>query len=177
MDTIVHYSLTLEGSEARRGEPRSDVLVRTAEPADTEAVRDIAARAFAGYASHYHADPKLDARAADEAYADWAYRSCVDRNVANEVLVAEDEGGTCGFLTLRERDPDTDEIVLNAVAPASQERGIYRALLSAALDRSSKRRQQRVVTSTQKVNVIVQHIWRSVGFEPIRSEHTYHLWL
>jgi len=40
-----------------------------------------------------------------------AYRSCVDRDVAGEVMVADD-GAIAGFATLRMNDPDEGEGVL-----------------------------------------------------------------
>jgi ribosomal protein S18 acetylase RimI-like enzyme len=140
-------------------------------------VAEIAAAAFAGYGGHYHADPRLDRAAADATYSDWARRSCAVPGVADRVWVVEDEGEVAGFLTLRVNGPAETEIVLNAVHPDRQRRGLYGRLVAAALAASLDRGAERCIVSTQLTNVPVQKSWVRLGFEPAYAFHTFHLWL
>jgi len=173
MDTLVYWGRDL----ARPGPdeaPRAPV--RALAPADTDAVRRVAAAAFQGYFGHYHADPRLDRRKSDEAYASWAERSCADPAVASKVLGVEHEGRVAGFLTLLGRGPDEQEIVLNGVDPAFQRHGLYRALVLAAIQHARAERARRLVVSTQLTNVGVQKTWARLGFELDRAYYTFHLW-
>jgi ribosomal protein S18 acetylase RimI-like enzyme len=173
MDTLVYWARALEDlPDGRAGAP--DVRVATAKDAPT--VRHVAERAFHGYLGHYHMDPKLDSSRADEAYADWAYRSCTSRAVADEVLVGERDGAVRGFLTVRDNAPTETEIVLNGVLPETQGSGMYRHLLLVAMQRAKERGARRMLVSTQLTNYRVQHAWARAGFNLERGCHTFHLW-
>jgi ribosomal protein S18 acetylase RimI-like enzyme len=173
-DTLVYYGRSLSKASPTL-EPDATVI-RTLGPGEADCVRDVAAAAFAGYRGHYHTDSRLDRAKADEAYADWAYRSCVSPAMADEVLVAEQAGAVVGFLTLRRNGPDEAEIVLNGVAPRAQRQGVYRRLLVAAIDWSRAQRASRLLISTQLTNTPVQKAWSRTGFELLRAHHTFHLW-
>lgn len=173
MDALVYFARDLERTPIP-DEPAC--AIRTAGPEDATSVSHVAAEGFRGYGGHYHADPRLDRAACDEAYADWARRSCLDLAVAEAVLVAELGGELAGFLTLRRNGPAEAEIVLNAVLPAHQRGGVYRRLMLAALRWSRERGVSRVIVSTQLTNVAVQKAWVRLGFEPSRSYYTFHVW-
>ncbi len=173
MDVLVYYARHLSG-RVELPEPRH--AVRPGLPADASAVRWVAAESFRGYGGHYHADPRLDRAKCDETYADWAHRSCVSREVADRVFVAEDAGRVVGFLTLRHNSPVEDEVPLNAVLPSHQRGGVYRSLMAGALASSRDRGVERLIISTQMTNVPVQKAWVRMGFEPSRSHFTFHLW-
>lgn len=172
-DTLVDYA----GEPGRMKSAGIDPRVRSATGGDADAVAAVAAAGFRDYIGHYHADPRLAARAADEAYADWAWRSVAVPGVADRVWIAEEDGATVGFLTLKVRDQSETEILLNAVDPAFQGRGIYRALLDAAIDSSRDLGAKRIRVSTQLANYRVQQIWVRSGFELTSALHTFHLWL
>jgi len=150
--------------------------VRTIAPGDASPVRAIAAAAFSGYGGHYHADPRLDDEQCDEVYADWAERSCVSKDVADEVLVAELDGQIVGFVTMRFNSDDEAEVVLNGVAPPAQGRGVYRSLMIRAMDLCASRGRTRIVISTQLTNVVVQKVWTRLGFELTSAYYTFHKW-
>jgi GNAT superfamily N-acetyltransferase len=175
MDTLVYYVRGLDRPVPEDRPPLT--LVRVLLPEDVAAVRRVAAESFRGYFGHYHADPRLDRAKCDETYTSWAERSCVDRTVASKVLVAEHEGRVSGFLTLLERGPEEQEIILNGVDPALQRHGIYRALVLAAVQEARSEGARRLLVSTQLINLGVQKTWTRVGFELARSYYTFHLWL
>jgi ribosomal protein S18 acetylase RimI-like enzyme len=170
-DTLVYYGRLLATRSAMPG----DVFIRDASPADVDQVGDVAAAAFAGYGGHYQADPRLDRDAADATYVDWARRSCAGG--ADRVWVAEADGRVVGFLALRVNAPDETEIVLNAVHPDYQRRGIYRDLVMTALAASRELGAERCIVSTQLTNVAVQRAWTRLGFEIVSSLQTFHVWL
>ena len=173
MDVLVYYARDLR---LPIPEESDGIRIRPANDGEEEPVAEIARAAFAGYFGHYHADRRLDPKKADEVYVSWARRSCLSRDVAAEVLVADDGGLLRGFLTLRRNSAEESEIVLNAVAPAAQRRGIYRALMINALRWSVAEGAARAVVSTQLTNVAVQKAWTRLGFEPHASYLTFHRW-
>ena len=165
-DTLVYYARSLD-----RPIPEQSRPIRRARPDDIDEVTAIAAAAFAGYRGHYHADPRLDRAAADAGYVDWARRSIGGAHM----LVIEDAGAVAGFLSMEPRAADT-EIVLNAIRPASQGRGLYPALVIGALHRSVELQAGRCIVSTQVGNVSAQKVWVRTGFEPTHAVHTFHVW-
>ncbi len=169
-DTLVWYSRDVAGGHRPAG-------VRLATAADADRVETVAAAAFAGYVGHYHNDHRLDRGAADATYADWARRSVVEDAGADRVWVVEDAGAVVGFLTLRFNDELESEILLNAVDPAHQRRGLYSRLVGAALAESSALGIRRCTASTQLANRSVQRVWVRLGFVPSAASHTFHLWL
>jgi GNAT superfamily N-acetyltransferase len=173
MDTLVYYTRVLVKGDLP--ENTCKVPIRPVVAEDAEAVRRVATASFQGYYGHYHADPRLDRRRCDEAYESWAYRSCTSRDVAQEVLVADD-GEIAGFATLRLNDPAEGEGVLFAVAPRAQGAGIYRAFMTEGMRWCRSQGAKRMVVSTQINNLAVQKVWSRLGFEPARSYYTFHLW-
>ncbi len=173
MDTLVYWARSIEGGVPALAD--GPATVRSGKAQDASAVRVTAALAFRGYLGHYHTDPRLDRERADEAYADWAYRSCLSRDVADEILVAERSGTIEGFLTIRLKAREA-EIVLNGVSPAAQGTGVYRQLLIASMHRARELGASEIIVSTQLSNHRVQHAWARAGFHLASAHYTFHLW-
>lgn len=173
MDTLVYFSRDLA-----RGVPEDpgQVSVRELRSGESGAVRQVASRSFSGYLGHYHADPRLDRRQCDETYTDWAERSCLFREVADEVLVATIDASIVAFATMRFNSAEEGEGVLFGVAPEAQGRGIYRSLMIGGMQWCRTRSRARMVVSTQVTNVAVQKVWTRLGFEPSKSDFTFHKW-
>jgi GNAT superfamily N-acetyltransferase len=173
-DTLVYYSRKLD--EPIPGDV-GDTTIRTVDRrAEAPAVVAVATAAFAGYIGHYHADARLERDACDAVYASWAERSVLDAAVADEVLIAEVDGTIVGFLTLRRNSAEQAEVVLNAVTPSAQGRGIYRSLVVRALRWAHDAGADEVIVSTQLQNVAAQKVWVRVGFEPAYGVLTFHRW-
>ena len=62
------------------------------------------------------------------------------------------------------------------VAPEAQGRGIYRSLMIGAMLWFRTRGTARMVVSTQVTNAAVQKVWTRLGFEPWKSNYTFHKW-
>lgn len=175
MDTLLYFCRTLD-QPPEPGVREQQLQCRLAVPADAAAVAEVAAEAFAGYLGHYHADPRLDAAAADAAYVEWAQSSTTNASSTAPVLVAEHGDRIIGFLTMRRNDDAEMEIVLNGVRPAFHGKGAYGILAREALARAHALGCARVVTSTQINNYPVQRIWARLGFIHVRSLYTFHKW-
>ena len=145
MDTLVYYRHKNLGGTPAVADPEG-ITIRPVEPSEWPQVRAIAGQSFQGYKGHYHADPRLHAKDCDEAYQDWAVRSCESRETGQtEVLVAASPKGLLGFATLRMETPDEGEGVLFSVTPAAQDKGIYRLLLIRAMEWSRAQGAQSMV--------------------------------
>ncbi len=174
MDTLMYYrrDLVAESIPSDTG----TVLVRPMRLGEEDGVKAVAAFSFRGYFGHYHADERLDRAKCDEAYKSWAYLSCVSRDVADEVLVAESAGSIVGFATLRLNDKDEGEGVLFGVAASVQGQGIYRSFMIHGMNWCLSRGAKRMVVSTQINNVAVQKVWTRMGFELSHAYYTFHKW-
>lgn len=171
MDTLLYYGRSLQIPF-----PTSDVQVRPVVADEADGVARLATEAFRGYGGHYHADPRLDIAKCDEVYSSWAYRSCVSRQVAAEVQVAEQENQIVGFITLKLNSPQEGEVPLYGVSPTVQGKGIGRALMIAALNWCAAQNAKRMLISTQVTNLLSQKVWLRLGFDPIHSYYTFHKW-
>jgi len=173
MDTLVYFRRDL----TRPPLPETPfATICSARPGDVEDVHQIARDAFRDYGGHYHADPRLDRTACDELYVDWATRSCTQKDLADEVLIAEADEGPLGFLTLKTVDTRDADGRLYAVTPRAQGRGIGQALLIEGLRWCLGRGLQGMVISTQITNLASQISWVRVGFSPYQSFYTFHKW-
>jgi len=172
MDTLLYYACDLS-----KDVPPSPgkIRVRPAQASDEQAVIQIAARAFHGYASHYHADPRLDRATCDDAYIDWALRS-LRHEAADEMLVAGEGNHIVGFLSIKTLSPTDMEGPLLAVLPEAQGQGVGRALMTTALHWSQQKGARRMLMSTQVTNRASQTVWARVGFSPHQAYYTFHKW-
>lgn len=175
MDTLVYHLCDLplpaaEGSSAVR------VSVRSVQPGEEAEVSRLAADVFRAYSGHYHADPRLDRDRCDAAYASWAYRSCVSREVADDVLVAELDGRLAGFHTLRRNSASEAEWVLGGVAPWARGRGVYSSIMRTGLRWGVTHGFDRMIISTAITNMVAQRVWAGLGFRPTHAFYTFHKW-
>lgn len=174
MDTLVYWERDLE-RRPFQAEP-GERPVRPAVAGDRARLEEIARASFTGYFGHYHSDPRLDPAAATEGYVEWAC-TLLDRSSADSVVLLALQGGRpVGFGALAIREGRTCELVLNGIEPEAQGRGHYRGVLSGALDWASSAGCRRLFSSTAVSNHAVQKAWARRGLEPVRAEHTFHLW-
>lgn len=175
MDTLVYYHRSLDG-ELPVPISRAGICIRAADPSDAQQAGALAARAFAGYLGHFHADRRLSQADADAVYVDWAKNSVLLSKPDLPVLVAEAEGEMAGFLASRKLNGDIGDITLNAVHPRMQGQGIYGLLLDHALRLLQSAGCPEVTISTQVNNITVQKAWSSRGLRMQSSVYTLHKW-
>ena len=174
MDTLIYYSRDLV--DAPRQPRGGNIRIRPMRAGEERIVRNIAAESFRGYLGHYHADERIDRSKCDEAYESWAYRSCVSRDIVDEVLVAELNGSVAAFATFRINSPEEVEGLLSGVSPSARGRGIHGSLLTAGMVWCLSKGATRMVFSTQITNIAAQKIWVRLGAEPSHAYYTFHKW-
>lgn len=173
-DTLLYYQCDILTTPAARNVPH--INISPVHPGEEDMVKNMAYEAFRGYVGHYHADPKLDRQKCDEAYASWAYRSCIRKDIADQVLVAKQDGSLKGFIVLKMHKPEAGQLVLNAVHPEAQGSGVYSALVSAAKEWCFQQGAKRITTSTHLPNIAVQKVWARHGFWLTHADCTFHKW-
>lgn len=174
MDVLVYYARSLVKTPIPSDIGK--IPVRPIRLDEEDAVKTVASESFRGYFGHYHADARLDPAKCDEAYVDWAVRSCVSREIADEVLVADLGGVIVGFATLRLNSVGEGEGVLFGVAPSAQGQGIYRSFMVRGMEWCLSKGATRMVVSTQITNIAVQKVWVRLGFELNHAYYTFHKW-
>ncbi len=174
MDTLVYYAFKFNKKSIP--ELKSDYILRPVTYKDVEAVSQIATASFEGYYGHYHADPNLPDDKCDEVYIDWAKKSVTSRDVADEVLVVENDNRLDAFATLRMNNEQEGEGVLFGVAPHAQGQGMYRSMMIEGMRWCKAQGAERMVVSTQITNIAVQKVWARLGFEMDHSYYTLHKW-
>ncbi len=175
MDTFVHYTFSF----AKKTIPVDSgvIPIRPFQPDDIPKIHDVARDSFKGYVGHFHSDPRLDRETCDSVYSEWAVNSCRDRNLADEVLVADRDGDLQGFATLKVLNAVSVEGALFGVAPKAQGLGIYRSFMVRGMQWCLERGFGEMEVGTQVNNYAVQRVWQRLGFEIQTSGHTFHLWL
>lgn len=173
-DTIVHYRVDL--GEAEYFAPTSDFNVREATTDDLPAVREIAKGAFRDYIGHFHKDRRLDRQRCDELYERWAENSMKDKDLADTVLIAEENRSILGFFAIKLTANHESQGILSGTAIEAQGRGIYTAFIKEAINWSKRQNLRDLVLGSQVNNYRVQNVWMKVGARVFRSLHTFHCW-
>lgn len=93
--SITKYAGNMQDAGHAGAARTSHLFVRRASAADLEAVSRIARAAFRDYIGHFHADPKLDKKAADAVYVEWAENNVRGYSEASPVLVACLDASSC----------------------------------------------------------------------------------
>jgi GNAT superfamily N-acetyltransferase len=152
---------------------------RHSSPDDSTVVSNIARSAFSGYQSHYHADPKLPRDLCNETYADWASKSCLDSDIASQVIIAyqtHEPNHPIAFGALKVRERSTIEGVLFAVDPHHLRRGLFSFLLKQCCFLAKELNFAIVLYSTQITNIATQRTLGRLGFLPTKYVYTFHKW-
>lgn len=171
MDCIIYCRRSL----AEPSPPAAD-FIRLARQSDIDAVEAVAQQTFHNYPSHYYSDQRLPRELTNKIYPDWARRSLTEQPmVADQVLVADVNGEIAGFGTLKILG-EVANGALFGVAPAWQGRGVYRALLLAALDAARLAGCTVMEYSTQITNTTAQRTVTQLGFTLDHSMYTFHRW-
>lgn len=171
-DSLVYYGLDLTAVPI---EPMPESVWQATE-ADQDAIHEIAEYSFAGYRSHYAANPLLPQDEILAGYIEWAKSRLAPGNSGACTWVVAAEGSVAGFATCDlAADRSTVEIVLNAVHPRFSRRGLYGRLLKGILHHYASQSFRRLVISTQLWNYTVQRQWTRAGLVLERAYDTYHI--
>jgi ribosomal protein S18 acetylase RimI-like enzyme len=106
-------------------------------------------------------------------YVDWCL-SLIEKS-GHVMWVATENGKVAGFIAVR-LDPSAAEIVLNAVSPNFQRRGIYDSLVKAAGQSLFQDGISNVQVSTQLSNLAPQKVWIKNAMCIDSAVYTFHKW-
>jgi L-amino acid N-acyltransferase YncA len=168
METQVRYEGPVVAMPAHQA-------VRDAVSEDEDAIAEVAASAFSKYGGHYHADPRLSRAACTEAYVSWA-RRCMSGELAEHVVVAELDGEVVGFQAHSNPRPGAGRLLLVAVAPAAQGRGVYHGLASHAMRWSRERGLSELIAVAHQGNLGSHRVFIKLGLRPVEALCTFHGW-
>lgn len=171
-DTLVYYDIELLAGAPERD---ASVTLRPAAIAEGAQLAHMAREVFAGYVSHYHANPLFERARILDGYAEWAARH-LEQGSASGAWFVEREGAAVGFSCYRiDAVSGVATGVLNGILPAARERGAYRAMLRAMLGEFAGMGLRRFDISTQVHNIAVQRTWASLGLRLRHASNTVHI--
>lgn len=172
MDGEVHYRGPV-GSGGLAGPVTT--TVRPARPEERSQVVELAGTCFKGFMGHYHADARLDPEQCDEVYRSWADRCCTG-DAADVVVVAVLDGAIGGFSAFRAVSESEGQLVLGAVAPWANGRGLYGQMTLDGAGWCRRRELQTLLAITQLGNLASQRTWAALGMKPSATAYTFHRW-
>lgn len=181
---LMDVHLTFERALANDGpgtpRPTADVdevEIRPAGPDEADEIAGLFELAFATYAGHYHADPRLDDERCAAIYADWAGRLVRGGEGIRTLLVRGGDGSVLGAtIVTHEVGSDVAHGVLDAVHPAARGRGLYRLLGRERVRVAGALGAQRLRVSTHLQNLLTCRNLGRLGFLPVRAQLTFHAW-
>ncbi|HVV97510.1 MAG TPA: GNAT family N-acetyltransferase [Rhodanobacteraceae bacterium] len=172
-DTLVAYGKGLTAEDRTSGDGR--LVLRPAVRGDADLLARTARAIFAGYATHFHANPLFAHDRILDGYAEWAARHA-EAHEGSAAWLVEHDGKLAGFSCYSiDAASGTATGVLNGILPESRRRGAYRAMLEAMLADFSTKGLRRFHIATQAHNAAVQHVWTSLGLALERDSHTVHI--
>jgi len=151
------------------------VDVTEASKEDVRTLYEIGRKAFKF--DHFHSDPLLSTNLSDELYAKWAVNSLY--GLADKVLVAKRKHRVVGFITCKieslTQKCKFGFIDLIGVEPREGGKGIGSLLVNKALNWFTEFVPS-VYVATQVRNMTAMRLYTRLGFKPVYSEATMHLW-
>jgi dTDP-4-amino-4,6-dideoxy-D-galactose acyltransferase len=180
MDGVVTFALDL----AEWKDPGPDSRTRPAAAEDCAAVGTIARSSYIH--DRFHADPQLEAVAADEIYACWAEQTCRRGGDGEQTgaVVVQDGDSLLGFATwqldaavMKHTGVRVGSIGLVGTAPEARGRGIGSAVVTGAVRALRDRDARLVEVGTQLANVAAARLYESRGFRVVSASMTLRRWL
>ena len=161
---------------APRAESDDAVTLRDATPADAALLESLAREIFAGYVTHYHANPLFPSSRILDGYGEWAASHVGGERTGSAAWLIEMRGEIAGFSCYRLDTARAEAFgILNGVLPSMRGQGIYRAMLLRMLQDFAARGMRRFSIATQVQNVSVQRIWAAEGLSLRRADNTVHI--
>jgi GNAT superfamily N-acetyltransferase len=157
-------------------------LVRDFEPADAEALIELARTAYIPIPHRFHVDSHLSSKASNELWAEWMRNACSGQ-LADHLAVAESNGEIIGYSTM-EYYGDHDglcnariaQLGLGAMSPDFRNQGIITDAVLHHLEWLKRRQANFSLVGTQANNIPPQRVWLKVGFRPATMRLTLHYW-
>jgi GNAT superfamily N-acetyltransferase len=177
-----HITLVFEHSKQSILDYKDSCTIRDYKASDENKLIGIARDAFTKTPDRFHADPNLPADRKNEVYAEWIRNSCSGQ-LADYVVVAELNGEPVGYATAKFHgdhgglsNTKTGTLVVGAVAPSAQRKGIIISLEIACLKWLNAKNTDVSCVGTQVNNYAVQRTFVRLGFRPAMAGVHMHIW-
>ena len=123
-------------------------------------------------------EPMIPHERAQEVFRQWLLNLAAKHTTESLILTAELDGGVAGYIALEPMAKFSEEQwwkdSLNAVAPEARGRGVYRALVLAALEYARSHDAAGLLTKTQSSTYRVINSWLHLGGGLLESAVTLH---
>lgn len=174
-DIQVTYKFTLPNHSPFT--PAVNAKIRNAELSDRNVLFDIAKKSFKDY-GHYSADKRLDSEKCNEIYSDWIVRS-FDKQVADNILIAEIDGRVAGFLSHKIYQSDNKYAAggIGAVDPDYRNKNVFQEITIAGINWARENNCEWVEHNVLITNYPVNRSFSGLGFKISNSFVTFHKWL
>jgi ribosomal protein S18 acetylase RimI-like enzyme len=154
---------------------RSDLVFDNGKATDEEQLKKITVSAYRY--SHYFNDPNISLKRAEAIYQEWIKNSL--KGLVDYVIVARVDKVAVGYITLRIENLGQRAfgiIDLIAVQESYRGQGIAKMLVAEGI-RQLHNQAATLYVSTQVSNLPALRVYHALGFEPILTEATFHVWL
>ncbi len=164
IDTNLRFEKRAENSTPGSG----DCLLRFAEPADRDAVMDLARRNFVF--TRFHLDELIPKSTADEIKAQWAGNFFSGQR-GDQLVVAVLDNKIVGFTLLLV--PDKSEVVIDLIAvnEAHRRRGIAAEMIAFV---ESQFASSQIAVGTQVANLPSVRLYEKLGFRLAEAQYVFH---
>lgn len=156
---------------------KNNLILREFVENDLPQIIEITRHSFNNY-GHYFNDNKLDRVKCLEVYLDWAKNCCLNKTVADKVIVAEKDNKIAGYLAFKHFINENYTFAsLGAVNPDFRKLGVFQAINIEGLKMARDLDLKSVRTNVLNTNYPVNGTYIDLGFKIIKSEITMHLWV
>lgn len=170
----------LKNFNASKFPKRNDgYIIREFQSSDIEVIVDLTRESFNNH-GHYFTDTRLNPQDGLAAYADWAYNSCINKNVASKIFVAEKDGDVAGYIAYKEFSQEDKKYaagVIGAVSSEHRGKGLFPDIDIAALEWGVENGFDWEEHNVLSDNYAVFRSHLKVGFKPTKFMVTLHGWL
>ena len=154
-------------------------MFREAWESETDQIVNIAKNSFKEY-GHYSTDSRLNSQDCLDAYVDWTYNACINKNVADKIFIAEKNSEVAGYIAYKKFTKENLKYaagVLGAVNPKHRGNRLFPDIDIAGLEWGIKENMNWQEHNILLNNFAVFKAHMSVGFKPHDFMVTLHGWM
>lgn len=146
---------------------------------DTDILVELGIQSFDNY-GHYFSDERLDNKDCLAVYGDWVYNCCINKEVADKIFVAEENGEIIGFLSFKTKLLENKKYaagVIGAVSLKHRNKGVFQDIVRRGLVWGQENDYQWEEHNVLINNFPVNKSFLNLGFKPNNTFTTLHCWI
>jgi len=160
------------------------IIFKEIEEVHVPCMLNLAEKAFIEYDANlnrFYADDRLTPQKVGNLYREW-FSNCLTGEQADKIFVAEYNTRAVGFIACKIQklspiNKTIGSVPLNALEKEFRHRGIYKSLVTMALNWFSKNNCNNAEIKTQITTLAPQYVWQKFGGRLVSSEYNFHNWL